>query len=363
MPLGIHRLWAGIEASASTPIAASSPLQSAIACTVPMWFFTPRRLGITTSAWLGSITVKRGRMVQKYGATWLKAKEKIRSPTTGIAWALSYRSTTLLMRATLPVGNLVGEAADQPPGVVGRVALHVVVEVDEAVAPVGRPAAQLLLPRRQGGVAVAAGVPLHVPVQAHVDQWPDGLLEARELAGRVGHDQCDAAVLEDGQCLIGLETTVARLQRVVQRPVRHRARPELVAADLVVVPSGELRRLRRGPGQEREELAHDRGVPGEVGRQLPQDRPELRPEGQHPLCEEVGQRHLDVAQPLHVRDEPAALDREHEVLGHLFAPLLPARGSLQRVERAELGGGVLQLASLRQVRGVEVAAPRRVAPP
>jgi hypothetical protein len=38
---------------------------------------------------LGSITVKRGRIVQKYGATWLKAKEKIRSPTTGIAWAFS----------------------------------------------------------------------------------------------------------------------------------------------------------------------------------------------------------------------------------------------------------------------------------
>ncbi len=89
MPLGIQRLSFGIDASASTPIAASRPLQSAIACTVPMWFFTPRRLGMTTSAWLGSITVKRGRIVQKYGATWENANENSRSPTIGMAWVFS----------------------------------------------------------------------------------------------------------------------------------------------------------------------------------------------------------------------------------------------------------------------------------
>ena len=64
-------------------------MHSAIACTVPMWFFTPRRLGMTTSAWLGSITVNRGRMVQKYGATWENAKENSRSPTNGMAWDFS----------------------------------------------------------------------------------------------------------------------------------------------------------------------------------------------------------------------------------------------------------------------------------
>jgi hypothetical protein len=78
-----------MEASATAPMAASSPLHSAMACTVPMWFFTPRRLGMTSSAWLGSITVKRGRMLQKYGAAWAKAKEKTRSPTSGIAWVFS----------------------------------------------------------------------------------------------------------------------------------------------------------------------------------------------------------------------------------------------------------------------------------
>ena len=69
-PLGDPALVLGIVASASAPIAASSPLHSAIACTVPMWFCTLRRLGMTSSAWFGSISVNRGWMVAKYGAFW-----------------------------------------------------------------------------------------------------------------------------------------------------------------------------------------------------------------------------------------------------------------------------------------------------
>ena len=68
-------------ASARAPIAASSPLHSAIACTVPMWLCTARRFGITSSTWFGSSTVKRGRIVAKYGALRANAKEKIRSPS------------------------------------------------------------------------------------------------------------------------------------------------------------------------------------------------------------------------------------------------------------------------------------------
>ena len=80
MPLGIQRLSAGIVASASAPIAASRPLHSAIACTVPMWLCTPRRFGITSSAWFGRISVNRGRMVAKYGAFCANSSEKIRLP-------------------------------------------------------------------------------------------------------------------------------------------------------------------------------------------------------------------------------------------------------------------------------------------
>ena len=42
-------------------------------------------LGDTSSAWLGSITVNRGRMVPKYGAFWANASENSRSPTSGMA--------------------------------------------------------------------------------------------------------------------------------------------------------------------------------------------------------------------------------------------------------------------------------------
>ena len=65
MPLGIQRRSAGMVASASAPMAASRPLHSAMAWTVPMWFCTARRLGMTSSAWFGSSTVNRGRIEAK----------------------------------------------------------------------------------------------------------------------------------------------------------------------------------------------------------------------------------------------------------------------------------------------------------
>ena len=65
MPFGIQRRSRGIVDSASAPMAASRPLHSAIACTVPMWLCTPRRFGMTSSTWSGSITVNRGRMEAK----------------------------------------------------------------------------------------------------------------------------------------------------------------------------------------------------------------------------------------------------------------------------------------------------------
>ena len=81
MPLGIQRLSRGMVASASAPIAASRPLHSAMACTVPRWLWTPRRFLITSSARLGSITVKRGRIEAKYGAFWANANENTRVPS------------------------------------------------------------------------------------------------------------------------------------------------------------------------------------------------------------------------------------------------------------------------------------------
>ncbi len=50
MPLGIQRLVLGMVASARPPMAISSPLHSAIAWTVPRWFCTLRRFGMSTEA-------------------------------------------------------------------------------------------------------------------------------------------------------------------------------------------------------------------------------------------------------------------------------------------------------------------------
>ncbi len=105
MPLGIQRRSGGIVASASAPIAASRPLHSAIACTVPRWLCTPRRFGITSSARFGRISVKRGRMVAKYGAFCANSSEKTRLPA-GRALVLLQRVRTWLMRVRLPSGSV-----------------------------------------------------------------------------------------------------------------------------------------------------------------------------------------------------------------------------------------------------------------
>src|SRR4051794_36859919 len=97
-------------ASASAPIAASRPLHSAIACTVPRWLWTRRRFGITSSTWFGSRTVNRGRIVAKYGAFRANSSEKTRPPI-GSPLALFQRVRTWLMPDTLPAGNLIGSVA------------------------------------------------------------------------------------------------------------------------------------------------------------------------------------------------------------------------------------------------------------
>src|SRR6476620_4103602 len=75
MPRGIQRRCAGMVASARAPMAASSPLQIAMTCTVPRWFWTRRRLRIVSSARFGPSSTNRGRAVRKYGAACSKTRE------------------------------------------------------------------------------------------------------------------------------------------------------------------------------------------------------------------------------------------------------------------------------------------------
>ena len=68
--------------------AAANPLQTAIACTVPMWFCTALRFGSVSEAKFGRISVTCGLIVAKYGDFLLKAKENKVAPFGRTAIAL-----------------------------------------------------------------------------------------------------------------------------------------------------------------------------------------------------------------------------------------------------------------------------------
>ena len=71
-----------------------------------------------------------------------------------------------------------------------------------------------------------------------------------------------------------------------------------------------------------------------VGRELPQERPELFAQQQRPGGEKIGHWLFDVLQPPHMGDIARPLDREHEAVRRFFTPAQIALGRLQAVERA-----------------------------
>ena len=73
-------------------------------------------------------------------------------------------------------------------------------------------------------------------------------------------------------------------------------------------------------------------VPAKVRRELPEDRAQFFTEAENPGSEEVGQRHLDVAQLLHVRDEARALDAKHEIVRRFGTPTLKTARSLAGIK-------------------------------
>ena len=206
-------------------------------------------------------------------------------------------------------------------------------------------------------------------MQSDVDQVRGDLVEHRPGARRVGHHHADPVRAQHLAELRGPERLVPHLEHVPQRLVDRSGRVGalLEPGGLVTVP-GQLGGVRRTPGQRVEEVREALRVEGRLRRQLPQHRTEAGTQRQHAAGEEVGQRDLRVREPLHVRDEPGTLDREHEVVRHRVRPGAPARRSLQRVERPvdldrrQPAGGVLELTALWQAGRVEHAPPTGVAP-
>ena len=189
-------------------------------------------------------------------------------------------------------------------------------------------------------------------------------LDRGPAARGVGQRPGDAVPAQQRVGASGEEGRAAELQGVPQRPVVLGGGQRAVVGDLVVVAPRRARRPRPVVrGSRARNAASTSASKRRFAGSCHSTGPSFGPSASTPGGEEVGQRRLDVAQPLQVGDEAAALDREDEVVGGLRPPRGVRRRALQGVERAvdlDRGqplGGVLQLAALHAARRVEVAAP------
>ena len=122
------------------------------------------------------------------------------------------------------------------------------------------------------------------------------------------------------------------------------------------------------PRQMAEEGGERFAIEGAGRRELPQDRPELRPQLGDAGHQERRHQFARGGQVLLVRGEPRRLHGEDEPVRHRVAPFGEALGLLPAVERAvdldrrHALAGISQLLRMRQAVGVERAAPGRKGP-
>jgi hypothetical protein len=140
------------------------------------------------------------------------------------------------------------------------------------------------------------------------------------------------------------------------------------ALQSMIVMLGECRGRGAVPRQHSEEPVEPLGIEAEARWELPQKRPEFLFEAENPGGEEIGERGFDIAQLLHMSDEPAALDREDKILGRLVTPAGKGFGPLQRIMRAvdldriEMPAGIGELVALAQpLSGRSCRASRHIA--
>ncbi len=163
------------------------------------------------------------------------------------------------------------------------------------------------------------------------------------------------------------EAGVADLDCVTQLPPAFGARPG-AAGESLLVPFGEGRRGLGVPWQQSEEMFEARGVESEARRELPEERAELVIEAQHAGGKEIGERRLDVAKLLQMRDEPAALDGEDKAIRGFVTPFGEGIGVLERIvgavdlDRVDLPAGEGQLIGVPQFPRIKRAAPAAVVP-
>src|SRR5204863_2191023 len=106
----------------------------------------------------------------------------------------------------------------------------------------------------------------------------------------------------------------------------------------------------------------------EARRKLPQERAQLLLEAQHAGGEEIGERRLDVAKLLQMRDKSAALDGEDKAVRGFVMPSGEGIGVLERImgavdlDRVDLPAGIGQLIGMPQFARIEGAAPAAIIP-
>src|SRR5438874_8088577 len=109
-------------------------------------------------------------------------------------------------------------------------------------------------------------------------------------------------------------------------------------------------------------------IEAEHRRQLPQKRAGLVAKVGDAGGEKVGERRFDVAKLQHVRDKAWTFDAEDEIRRCLIVPARIELRTLQRVERSvdfdrrKFARCVVKLGVVRQIAGIEHAAPWLVAP-
>ncbi len=160
---------------------------------------------------------------------------------------------------------------------------------------------------------------------------------------------------------------MANLDGMAQKPLAPGSGPGTALYAMIVA----RRHIGRGfgvAGQQCQEPIELFGVETEARGKLPQKRPELFFQPQYARGKEIGERRLDIAQLFHMRDKPAALDREDKISGRFGVPAFEEFRPLQRImrtvdlDRFDVAAGIGQLVLLAQLPGIEAAAPAAIPP-
>ena len=150
-------------------------------------------------------------------------------------------------------------------------------------------------------------------MQAQVNEIAGEVFAVRPFAGGVGDHQGGVVAFQQAHEVGVDERVVAHFHGMTQRFFAPGFEAG-VAVQVRVVLTGEGGGRCSVVGQQGKKVFEAPGIEFEVRRKLPEDRPELVLELQHPGGEEIRQRLFDILEPAGMGDIARGLDREDEVV-------------------------------------------------